>query len=631
MTCPLLSIIVLAKENTSFAFRHMMDCLQKQTVSPLQIMVVDVNTPGDPYSLSLQEDIRSMQDVVLLPVTGVKTITQACNEALKEIVTPYVCFINSNDYWYPSKAEEQLNELEADLSAPACLCNGYRRLSKTDLADSSLIFSQPETNPQHYLTTEQFFLSSQVMYRTELLRVSGGFDPALTARWDQDALIRMSEMGKIRFVTEPLFDNATAYALDVEEDYNALRLLVEKHYDLLIRNRKQHHHANMLLGKKACLCTLWLNAAIHFGTGALKTPLYSLKRAVVGTCKKIGRGFTRTFKTLRIRLSARKLRLSLRKLRNAPPPAPLMPIPDTFTPLPELMLDPTRHNQALCFAGNKTLQSVVIPDHMTIIHYGMFAGCKELERIVIPSTIMRIEPYAFLGCEKLRHVEFKADSQLSHIGRYVFAGCTSLTSLTLSGNINQMGAYAFAGCTALSGIHFYYHEKGQPVEKPTYPSVLDGIAPSLFAGCASLLQVEFPEGSMLSLVGSEAFLGCAALHHVYLNGNVDAIGAYAFANCAALEGFVLPQIDAVRSIGKKAFFHCEALTYFRLPFALKQIASGCFSGCQSLKYIKIPKKVLYIESHAFSNCRDLNNVILLSGNTKYAPNAFDAHTQIENG
>ena len=54
MTCPLLSIIVLAKENTSFAFRHMMDCLQKQTVSPLQIMVVDVNTPGDPYSLSLQ-------------------------------------------------------------------------------------------------------------------------------------------------------------------------------------------------------------------------------------------------------------------------------------------------------------------------------------------------------------------------------------------------------------------------------------------------------------------------------------------------------------------------------------------------------------------------------------------------
>ena len=38
--------------------------------------------------------------------------------------------------------------------------------------------------------------------------------------------------------------------------------------------------------------------------------------------------------------------------------------------------------------------------------------------------------------------------------------------------------------------------------------------------------------------------------------------------------------------------------------------------------------MLYIEPRAYAGCRDLEDVILISSNTKYAPNAFDAHTRI---
>ena len=626
---PVISLVVLARENTSFVFKQMMGCLKNQTVGSTSLLVLDCNVPGDPYSLSLQEDISAMEDVQLLPITGTKTITEACNKALEAVASPYVCFINSSDSWYPTKAERQLNELEADLSAPACICNGYRRMSSTDAADSSLIFTRAEANPAHFLNTDQFLLSSQVVYRTEMLRAIGGFDASLSARWDQDALIRLSEKGSLRFIADPLFDNKTVYTPDPLTDYHSLHHLMRKHYDILLKNRKQYFQVSLQLCKKAGRCTLWLHAALHFFTGVLKTPVYALRRAVCRTFSSIKNGIIRAVHTSGVQLRAFKLRQSIRKLRRTEPAAPLIPAPADPAPLEVFTADPALHNKPLAFAGNKKLRSVVIPDHMTIIHFGMFAGCKNLERIVIPSTVMSIESHAFLGCEKLRYVEFEDASLLTRIGSYAFAGCTSLASLTLPCNISHMGAYAFAGCSALSSFLFAYTEKGMSVEKPLWPNVLDCITPALFAGCVSLVHVEFPEGSMLTSVGSDAFLGCASLHHVYLNGPVDFIGSHAFSYCTAMEGFVLPQIDAVRNIGRKAFYHCRSMTYFRLPYALKQITNSCFAGCRMLKYVKVPKKVLYIEPHAFSDCPELGQVILISSNAKYAPNAFDSHTAIE--
>ena len=625
---PMLTVVVLAKENTSYAFRHMLEGLKAQTIPEMNIWVLDCNVPGDPYSLSLQEDVDGMADVRLLP-SGAGAVPARCNEALAQVESPYVCFVNSNDSWYPYKAERQLQELEAHPGCHACLCNGYRRLLRTDFADSSLIFTQTETAPAKWLTSTQLHLSSQVVYRTESLRAAGGFDTQLKTRLDQDALLRLCTEDTLRIITEPLFDNNTAREEDPDEDYESCRRLLRKHYDLLLRNRRQYYHMNMQLARMAARCTLWLHVPVHFYAALSKTPLYALRRAVTAAAGWVARTARNLWQELRIRQQVSRLHRSLRPLRkNEPPAAPLPDYPGIDMP-PETLLDPAKHNRPFALAGNRKVCNAVIPDHMTLIPYGMFAGCSSLERVVIPPTVTHIDAYAFLGCEKLRYVELQPGSQLTHIDAYAFAGCSGLISLTLPCNINHMGAYAFAGCTSLSAIRFAYNEKGQQTEKNLYPSVLDGIAPALFAGCRSLLQVEFPEGSVLANVGSEAFLGCACLHHVYLDGPIRAIGPYAFAQCTALEGFVFPQVDGVEHIGRAAFRNCRRLTYFRLPYALKQITRRCFEGCESLKYIKIPKRVLYVEPHAFTGCRDLESVILISSNTKYPPNAFDTHTRIE--
>ena len=86
-----LTLVVLAKENTSYAFRNMMDSLQSQTVSGLQVWVLDCNTPGDPFSLSLQEDVGAMDDVRLVSVRAHGGTAAACNEVLKQVESPFCC------------------------------------------------------------------------------------------------------------------------------------------------------------------------------------------------------------------------------------------------------------------------------------------------------------------------------------------------------------------------------------------------------------------------------------------------------------------------------------------------------------------------------------------------------------
>lgn len=626
---PMLTVIVLARENTSYTFRQMLGSLQSQTLAALRVWVLDCNTPGDPYSLSLQEDIAAMRDVQLLPFTQAQSVAGACNSLLAQVESPYVGFVNSCDSWYPYKAERQLQELEANGTLKACLCNGYRRQSRTDHVDSRLIFAKPETEPAKWLASDQLTLSSQVIYRTEALREAGGFDPEMNTRMDQDAVLRMCGPQTLKIIAEPLFDNTVSYAPSMETDYQSLRYLMRKHYDILLRNRRQFYFMNMKLARMASQCTLWLQAAVHFFVAVWKMPLYALGRAVSRGVSALGRFVARLRKERRVRGGIRKLKRSLRPLREREaPPAPMTFLPDAAG-LEAYTLDPAKDNRPLAFAGSKKLRNAVIPEHMTRIPYGMFAGCKNLERVVIPSTVTHIDACAFLGCGKLRQVEVAQGSQLTYIADYAFGGCALIGSLRLPCNINHMGAYAFAGCASLTEISFVYNEQGRQVVKPLYPAVMDGIPAALFAGCRSLQQVEFAEGSMLRFVGNEAFLGCASLHHVYVNGQISAIGEWAFARCVMLEGFVFPQIDGVEHIGRNAFYHCESLTHFRLPYAMKTIRRSCFEGCLALKYVKVPKKVLYIEQQAYLGCRDLESVILISANTKYAPNAFENHTRIE--
>lgn len=626
----LLTVVILAYKNTSYAFRQMLDSVTSQTLSGLCVWVLDCNTPSDPYSLSLQEDLSRRDDVRLILNSSAWTGAAARNAVIDLLETPYVCYIDSNDQWYPEKAQLQMMELEKNPAAHACLCNGYCQRAFSHFSGSSLIFSEPDLTPSRWLTSRQFLLASQVMYRTESLRRIGGFDPQLATRLDQDALLRMCGKGTLCIQPAPLFDNNGISFHEEDEEYASLRYLMRKHYDLLLKNRKQRYRMNLLLAQQARRCALWLNMMVHLLVNVIQMPvhsLYCILRSALGSIHSVIHRFWHSCvvqgRALKLRLSIHSRRFGLHQASGA---VPRMMGTDMTE---EVSLDPARSNRLFAFAGNRKLRNVVLPNHMTSIPCGMFANSKNLERVVIPATVTQISAYAFIGCEKLRYVELEAGSSLTRIEPYAFAGCVSLPSLRLPGHVSFMGAYAFAGCSSLASLLFTYNQQSETVIKPLFPSVLETLPTAVFAGCRSLTMVAFSEGSMLASIGNKAFAGCSSLQQVLFNSRIHTIGNAAFACCTGLEEFILPQIDAIEEIGKRAFYRCISLKYFHLPYALKQIRDGCFEGCEQLRYIKVPKLLSYVGSRAFAQCSSLEQVIFLSPRTKYALNAFDAHTRLE--
>ncbi len=66
-----------------------------------------------------------------------------------------------------------------------------------------------------------------------------------------------------------------------------------------------------------------------------------------------------------------------------------------------------------------------------------------------------------------------------------------------------------------------------------------GIGAYAFAGCRSLTSVTIPDS--VTSIGDHAFSGCSGLSSVTIPDSVTSIGAYAFANCSGLTSITIPR------------------------------------------------------------------------------------------
>ncbi|MDD6043363.1 MAG: leucine-rich repeat domain-containing protein [Eubacteriaceae bacterium] len=92
------------------------------------------------------------------------------------------------------------------------------------------------------------------------------------------------------------------------------------------------------------------------------------------------------------------------------------------------------------------LESIVIPEGVTVIPYQCFCSCDRMTSIQLPKGIQRIEPYSFQGCEQLEKINLQEGLEIMD---YVcFSGCRNLETLYVPSTVKEIKS-PFCDCNKL--------------------------------------------------------------------------------------------------------------------------------------------------------------------------------------
>ena len=307
------------------------------------------------------------------------------------------------------------------------------------------------------------------------------------------------------------------------------------------------------------------------------------------------------------------------------------------------------------FYGCTGLQKINIPNSITMLDSYTFSGCSSLQEINIPATVTTIKTDCFKNCTSLNKVVVHSMEQWMSISfgnsaanpltcgknlyltsdltnpvttvtftqditsKYVFEGCTSITSVTIAEGVTTLGAYSlygFKGLTTLTlpstltTIGNYAFANCSNLRSLIIPNSVTSLGSSVFSGCSSLTSVQLP--NTITSIGSSMFNGCSSLASIDIPSTVTSIGTQAFYQCSKLTSVTIP--NSVQSIGKKAFMGCSKLTNLDLGNGVTTIYNSAFRSCSALTTVVIPASVTKIYGMVFASCTNLTNVTIESTN-----------------
>ena len=167
--------------------------LEKQTFSPRKIIVVDDGSTDSTIEIVKKYE-NTIPNLVILAGSH-KGLSATRNLGIKKSAAEYVAFLDCDDYWLPTKLENQVNHLEMH---PKCVavfsnCNVNDETTGTTYrapGNGNQLFSHMNLLTQRYRVIGS---ASSICIRREIFNEIGFFDEGISYGEDYDLWVRISK------------------------------------------------------------------------------------------------------------------------------------------------------------------------------------------------------------------------------------------------------------------------------------------------------------------------------------------------------------------------------------------------------------------------------------------------------
>jgi glycosyltransferase involved in cell wall biosynthesis len=230
--------VVIPTYNCLATLPRAIESVRSQGVAVDIVVVDDCSTDATAAWLAQQNDVRVVQG-------HHRGVSQARNLGIAACTTPYIAFLDADDFWTESKLATQLAlhhenpEMIFSFTDYAHMTEGGEFLAGCFefWPKFQRLINRKETFVSHkfssYLYAENVVGTSTVMARRECLNLVGGFDEALMSASDWDLWLRLTELGHVGALNgqfcEYTQDRSTAISRDQSKRLNAMKMILSRY------------------------------------------------------------------------------------------------------------------------------------------------------------------------------------------------------------------------------------------------------------------------------------------------------------------------------------------------------------------------------------------------------------------